>query len=189
MIKRADRKIERARYLAHTNPSLLTSQGIECPYKITRICNVNGCGRKHTSGGMCDRHYRLKRYKKKIWPVKVPKIKNIREKKDPIYLRFRLAVSEAKRRANKPFTLTFEEFKVLAEKDCFYCGGYFGKVKFGKGLDRIDNSKGYEAGNVIPACEQCNGTRSNRWNVEETKIMITAIILSKRKPIEIGIVA
>lgn len=46
--------------------------------------------------------------------------------------------------------LTHDAFAALVQQPCHYCGGE------GGGVDRIDSSKTYEAGNVVPACTQCN---------------------------------
>ena len=45
-----------------------------------------------------------------------------------------------------------EEFVSFWNKNCFYCGD---KIN-GIGLDRVDNSIGYEIKNVVPCCEICN---------------------------------
>jgi hypothetical protein len=50
------------------------------------------------------------------------------------------------------FTITVDEFKALWNKNCFYCGD---KIE-GIGLDRKDNSVGYEIKNVVPCCVACN---------------------------------
>jgi len=52
------------------------------------------------------------------------------------------------------FTLTFEEFSELIDKECFYCHYY--KDKEVNGIDRVDNSKGYTKENSVPCCELCN---------------------------------
>ncbi len=50
------------------------------------------------------------------------------------------------------FTLTMDDFIKFWNKDCHYCGD---KIE-GIGLDRINNSIGYEVSNVVPCCEICN---------------------------------
>jgi len=49
------------------------------------------------------------------------------------------------------FDLTLEDFESLKDKVCFYCG-----VDQKLGFDRIDNSIGYIASNVVPCCWSCN---------------------------------
>jgi len=87
--------------------------------------------------------------------------------------------SKAKARAkykNKAFTLTEEEFTAFTLQPCYYCDGYFEPVRMSSGLDRIDNDKGYEMGNVFACCCSCNRTRGDRFTVEETKAIIKLII-------------
>ena len=50
------------------------------------------------------------------------------------------------------FTLTIEEFKIFWQKACEYCGDSIETIS----LDRIDSSKGYTLGNVVPCCSVCN---------------------------------
>lgn len=85
----------------------------------------------------------------------------------------------AKWRANRKnwtFTLTQEEYLEEVNKPCYYCNGYFPPVEVSIGLDRIDNTKGYEPGNVLSCCATCNHTRNAHFTVEETKKMIELVI-------------
>ena len=50
------------------------------------------------------------------------------------------------------FLLSVEEFSAFWQVDCHYCGGAIATI----GLDRVDSSKGYEIGNVVPCCAMCN---------------------------------
>jgi hypothetical protein len=70
------------------------------------------------------------------------------------------------RKRQYSFTLTIEEFRALVENPCFYCGdsrstrapsvrGTNGDY-FYTGIDRTDNTMGYDLGNVRPCCKQCN---------------------------------
>ena len=64
------------------------------------------------------------------------------------------------------FRFTKEEFKKLVNQSCFYCGSepsnkaskhpYKDGEFVYNGIDRIDNSRGYEIGNVVPCCFICN---------------------------------
>jgi len=68
------------------------------------------------------------------------------------------------RRRGIPFSLTFEQFTALAEQECHYCPDSHtntatttaGACWRYNGLDRKDNDKGYEPGNVVPCCWPCN---------------------------------
>ena len=75
--------------------------------------------------------------------------------------------ASAKRRGF-PFSLTEDEFRKLTSSRCWYCGDApkitFKPVRLKtqngfytyNGVDRIDNSKGYETGNCVPCCKPCN---------------------------------
>lgn len=80
--------------------------------------------------------------------------------------------------------LSFEEFLILSQKDCFYCGkkpsnvfntyqsdGYKRKVSAKRiadgyfiynGLDRIDPTIGHYKKNVVPCCFDCNTAKLDR---------------------------
>ena len=66
------------------------------------------------------------------------------------------------------WVLSKEEFNVLTSQNCVYCGaepqeGYKNKEHNGcakmNGIDRVDNSRGYEWNNCVPACKTCNGAK------------------------------
>lgn len=70
--------------------------------------------------------------------------------------------------------LSFDEWLGLSLKNCHYCGSKpVQRISKGKcqpytvwpkasGIDRVDNEKGYEMDNVVPACIQCNSMKGNR---------------------------
>lgn len=54
-------------------------------------------------------------------------------------------------------SITREEFRVLAESHCHYCGDPpDGKTHRFLGIDRVDNDLGYITGNCVPCCWPCN---------------------------------
>ena len=70
------------------------------------------------------------------------------------------------------FSLTLEEYKEIYNDFCGYCGS---KVKNAAGIDRIDNNKGYEKGNIISSCKWCNyakGTWSPRAFYEKCLLIV-----------------
>jgi hypothetical protein len=80
---------------------------------------------------------------------------NVRRKATPEY-RFSYYRSNARKRGLE-FTLTVEDFRYFWNQPCVYCGC----LVEGIGLDRIDNTVGYVADNVIPCCARCNAMKSN----------------------------
>ena len=69
-------------------------------------------------------------------------------------------------KSDRSFGLSITEFSELISKVCHYCGAPpAGKVTVPhrktvpllyNGLDRVDNGKGYDLGNVVPCCADCN---------------------------------
>lgn len=75
----------------------------------------------------------------------------------------------AKKRGHD-FKLPLNEFINITQQNCFYCGSspqrYFQKEKTKKGflyngIDRINNTKGYYSGNIVPCCKSCNESKSD----------------------------
>jgi hypothetical protein len=78
------------------------------------------------------------------------------------------------------FDLSIPQMQCIAQMPCAYCGQepsnvhrlkykVGGKYQRGvapemelrySGLDRVDSSKGYVPGNVVPCCGECNGMKS-----------------------------
>lgn len=65
---------------------------------------------------------------------------------------------------NLTFNLSREQFEDLIIKPCYYCGSCCeSKQMYNKremvyytGIDRVDNSIGYEINNCVPCCKICN---------------------------------
>jgi len=77
--------------------------------------------------------------------------------------------TKAAKRNKLPFKLSFDEFVSMTQLDCFYCGEKPSRTeeraKAGSftynGIDRIDSTKGYVKGNIVPCCSTCNYIKSN----------------------------
>ena len=83
---------------------------------------------------------------------------------------------------NLSWELTYDQFAILLFGDCAYCGSpprlsvTIGKhTHLANGVDRVDNSKGYGIGNVVPCCWSCNAAKSS-GTVEELKIWMKRLI-------------
>jgi hypothetical protein len=83
------------------------------------------------------------------------------------------AAKTRRTKAGHEFTVAFKEYCELIMQPCEYCGGQLNKQ--GLGLDRIDNSKGYIPGNVVPCCKNCNIMKNSFLSYEEMKIAMNAV--------------
>lgn len=84
------------------------------------------------------------------------------------------------------FTLTREQFKIITQQNCFYCGTkpknkwvYHKRCsKDGNyiynGIDRVNNDIGYMIENCVPCCKKCNTAKSN-FALDEFKIWIKQV--------------
>jgi len=73
------------------------------------------------------------------------------------------------RKRGLPFELTHEQCEHLFLEKCFYCkvppsqSASFGHRRqytiVHNGIDRVDNTKGYLLGNVVPCCKTCNSAK------------------------------
>lgn len=73
------------------------------------------------------------------------------------------------------FDIDFKAYKELIKQPCFYC------AKKSSGLDRIKNNKGYNLKNVLPCCRSCNVLRNDQFSVEETQVMVKALLKFRSK--------
>jgi 5-methylcytosine-specific restriction endonuclease McrA len=74
-------------------------------------------------------------------------------------------------RRDIPFDLSMDDFRQLTTRQCFYCGARPSNVKrhtrgsYGayiySGVDRADNSLGYQPENCRPCCRDCNIAKSD----------------------------
>jgi len=85
------------------------------------------------------------------------------------------------------FELSLEQFKELCSSSCHYCESSPSMIKKTKydsilmnGIDRTDNSKGYEIENCVSCCSICNQMKHN-LSVEEFLGHIGKVYHSSRK--------
>lgn len=90
----------------------------------------------------------------------------------------------------KTFNITKEQFKILINKNCFYCGIYpnniyqiknskTGEIRCGtpllyNGIDRVNNFIGYTINNCVSCCKLCN-TMKMASTIEDFKKQIKKI--------------
>lgn len=117
-----------------------------------------------------------KQYKEWARNNKERRLENHRKHKRSIQGRYKDAQKVASKR-DKTFTLTLEQYYEVVSKPCYYCDNKFGQaVVAGSGLDRIDSSLGYEPGNVVSCCKNCNTVKSNLLSIDEMKAAIELIL-------------
>ena len=84
------------------------------------------------------------------------------------------------KKTGKKFSLSKEEFREITSKNCYYCGAEpiptkFLNIKSGEyyynGIDRIDNSIGYEINNCVPCCKDCNFLKGSHTENEFLSIV------------------
>lgn len=103
------------------------------------------------------------------------------------------AVKQSARRRNIPYILTEDEAINLIQDICYYCGrkpssivkegSKFVEPFLYNGIDRVDNSKGYERSNVVTCCYRCNVAKSDQ-SLENFLAMIRDIYEKTIKPHE-----
>lgn len=91
---------------------------------------------------------------------------------------------------NLTFNLTREYFENLLRSCCHYCGIEHSNTRNVRknapdfkynGIDRVDNTKGYEADNVVSCCNMCNKSK-HILSVKEFIIWVTRINHYQLKP-------
>lgn len=89
---------------------------------------------------------------------------------------------ESRRVLAATWNLTLDEYKSLVHADCYYCGSATSTLPHTKhlrnsgvrrsGIDRVDNSKGYDPSNCVSCCGSCNrekGSRTQEVFIESTR--------------------
>jgi hypothetical protein len=90
-------------------------------------------------------------------------------KENSILNRIKASYKQSAIRHNREFLLSDEDFAILLSKDCFYCGSKPIERSYDKnrnnriikffswnGIDRVDNSIGYNKENCVTCCINCN---------------------------------
>ena len=94
--------------------------------------------------------------KKRVLPMSYNAEKERRRNQNPDRRFYRLR-AEAKKRGI-PFSLNKLLFLTLIQEPCSYCGEIEDSSTGGH-LDRVDNNKSYNDGNVVPCCKTCNSIK------------------------------
>ncbi len=88
-------------------------------------------------------------------------LRRLRYQQDGETARTRYSTARASARKRKiEFALSFEEFSTIVSQPCTY-GPPATAPEIRVGIDRKDNSKGYETGNCVPCCARHNQIKSD----------------------------
>lgn len=132
--------------------------------ELTRLKN------KHTQSCGCIRDERRNAGAKQYRELRMPRGES---SFNIVFYRY---LSAAKKR-KMSFSLSRDVFRQLTSSPCDYCGAlpsqcttqksdkYRGKYIY-SGLDRVDNSRGYDEDNVVPCCAQCNYAKCEKSREE-----------------------
>ena len=102
-----------------------------------------------------SRKRQKKEWKMDNWIKVVRAWKHYRERqRTKIEIQYTIYTRSSKHR-NIHFELTVDEYKSIAQNPCYYCGTVNEKRGF-NGVDRVDNSIGYNTDNCVACCSMCN---------------------------------
>jgi 5-methylcytosine-specific restriction endonuclease McrA len=83
------------------------------------------------------------------------------------------SAKQAAKKRGYAWVLSRVEFEAIISNPCHYCEGAISVT--GSGIDRLDNTKGYELSNCVPCCRECNRLKGDQYTPEETKAMVTLV--------------
>jgi hypothetical protein len=147
---------------------------------MKKKCSIENCSKVVRCKNLCNSHYSKKIRKKEtlIRYLSSESFKNSqRKQRRKSSSKYATAIRGAKRRA-LDWDITLHEYLYIISKPCYYCGGALPLT--GSGLDRMDNTQGYVPNNVVSCCTVCNRIKGPNFSVEETKVMVEALLLYKR---------
>ena len=124
---------------AKKNPTGI-GQCAECGKEIVLHFGKNG----KTKNKFCSQ-YCGDKHNKRINKERISTLRNKPERRYNVY-------SLGAKQRNIDFNLTFDQFLTFWNKPCYYCGDMINGV----GIDRINNSIGYEIDNCVSCCKDCN---------------------------------
>lgn len=73
------------------------------------------------------------------------------------------------KRSGMGWSLSKAQHQAMMRLPCYYCGFPLPKLRAGSGLDRLDNSRGYDRPNVVPCCPVCNVVRRDFFTPQEMR--------------------
>lgn len=141
-------------------------------YMQLNKCNAEGCNKEIKQQGLCGMHAQ------RLWRTgrldkKKGKYAEINKHKDtrPGYRGYLEAntlddIKQKARQRGKVWALTPLEAFTLIISSCYYCGFTPKWPENRVGIDRVDNSKGYEIDNCVSCCITCNSAKNDLSETE-----------------------
>lgn len=142
-----DRKVYQHQWYLENRKRTLEKERIKYQENREKICKKRKLRRDNIRKNNPEKHKQQLDYLKK-WRIENREDQSLKNK--TAERKYKMYISSAKRR-NHNFTLTFEEFKILFESDCKYCG-----KENANGVDRVNNQIGYIFNNCVSCCDMCN---------------------------------
>lgn len=107
---------------------------------------------------------------------------------------YREYVKKAKERKIE-FSISLEEAAPLFKSHCYYCDNPpqnkrtrdTGITAYYQGIDRLDNTLGYIAGNCVPCCKFCNSFKMDRTQEDFFKHVEKIYLLNVQRPSLTGV--
>jgi hypothetical protein len=93
-------------------------------------------------------------YNNKQDAKRVDRVRNYRNETFKNIERYYSDYQKSAKKRGYDMNLLYSDFHELVISQCHYC--HYFKEQETNGIDRVDNSKGYEKDNCVPCCETCN---------------------------------
>lgn len=139
-------------------------------------CSIPGCQNPQKTKELCSKHYQsLPEHKLashryyKLNKAKVRERSKLRyeQNKAQILAKYKAECTSLHRRwiRHKAIaksrdienTITYDDFERVVSSPCYYCNN----SQKTRGLDRVDNSKGYLLNNIVSCCWTCNSMKGS----------------------------
>lgn len=136
-------------------------------YRIYWVCRCK-CGTETEAESYKLQHGDIKACRRRCYQISTSSVARAKPRLTPeerSFRRFLHTYASSKNAKRYCFSLTEQEFRKVTQEPCAYCGtppslgfrtAYATSPYVCNGVDRVDSSKGYETGNVVACCTQCN---------------------------------
>jgi IS30 family transposase len=132
---------------------------VEEELSLTVVAKQLGCDRGLVKRRLIKNNVEIVRH------VRSDKAKDNQPAKNKLFYKYKYSAQKR----NYSFILSKIRFEELISQNCYYCNSEPSQIEITNGrhtlvyngIDRIDSSKGYEEGNVVPCCKYCNQMKSD----------------------------